>query len=75
MLMRETRSGGGAISTPGMALTLENQKAIGFLVKTRPDLKIITKLPSQHSMLGQYGPVSEVPFKWRFACGPMIAHF
>ena len=32
-----------------------------------------TKLPSQHSMLGQHRPASETPFKWRFAGGPMFA--
>ena len=37
------------------------------------DLLKITKLPSQHSILGHYRPASETPFKWRFAGGSMIA--
>ena len=35
----------------------------------------ISKLPSQHSMLGHHRPASETPFKWGFAVGPMIVHF
>ena len=34
----------------------------------------ITKLPSQHSMLGHHRPASETPFKWRFAGRPMMAY-
>ena len=26
-------------------------------------------------MLGHHRPASETPFKWRFACGPMMAYF
>ena len=33
----------------------------------------ITKLPSQHLMLGHHRHASETPFKWRFAGGPMMA--
>ena len=33
----------------------------------------ITKLPSQHSMLGHYRLASETPFIWCFAGGPMMA--
>ena len=32
-------------------------------------------LPSQHSMVGHYRHASETPFQWRFAGGPMMAHF
>ena len=46
---------------------LENYKNIGFLSNTGPDPLKITKLPSQHSMLGHHRPISEAPFKWRFA--------
>ena len=35
----------------------------------------ISKLPSQHLMLGQYRRSSETPFKWRFAGGPMMARY
>ena len=34
-----------------------------------------TNVPNRHSMLGQYQPASETPFKWRFAGAPMMAHF
>ena len=33
----------------------------------------ITKLQSQHSILGQCRHASDTPFKWRFAGGPMMA--
>ena len=46
---------------------------IGLLNHTGPDPLEITKLPSQHSMLGHYRPASETHFKWRFAGGPMMA--
>ena len=32
----------------------------------------ISKLPSQHSMLGHQRHANEAPFKWCFAGGPMI---
>ena len=35
----------------------------------------ITKLPSQHSMLGHHRPAGDTPFKWRFAGGPMMTPF
>ena len=56
---------------------LKNHKNIGFLSNTGPDRLKITKLLSQHSMLGHHWPVpvSEMPFKWRFAGGPMMARF
>ena len=45
---------------------------IGFLAMlVRIPLKI-TKLPSQHSMLGHHRHASEMPFKWHFAGGPKI---
>ena len=52
-------------------------KNIGFLSNTGPDLLKIEKLPSQHSMLGHHRPVpvSETPFHWRFAGGPMMDRF
>ena len=53
----------------------ENHKAIGFLSNTGPDPMEVTKLPSQHSMLGHHRPATEAPFEWRFAGGPMIALF
>ena len=53
----------------GVRITPEN---IGFLSNTGPDPLKITKLPSQHSMLGHHRHASETPFKWRFAGGPMM---
>ena len=49
--------------------------SIEFFSNTGPDPLKITKLPSQHSMLGHHRPASETPFKWRFAGGPMMALF
>ena len=50
---------------------LENRNATGFLIDTGP----ITKLPSQHSMLGHDRPTNDTPFKWHLGGGPMMAHF
>ena len=62
--------GGGGAWGPD---PLENyKKNIGFLSNTGPHLLKITKLPSQHSMLGHNRPTSETPFKWRFAGGPLM---
>ena len=52
-----------------------NDKATGFLTKTGLVPGEITKLQSQHSMLGHYWPASETPFKWRFVGGPMMVRF
>ena len=52
---------------------LENYKKLGFLSNTGPDPLKITKLPSQHSMLGHHRLASETPFKWRLAGGPVMA--
>ena len=54
---------------------LDNHKAIGFLGNTIPDPLENHKLPSQHSMFGHHRPVSETPFKWHFAGGPMMVRF
>ena len=34
----------------------------------------MTKLPSQHSMSGHHRHACEMPFKWRFAGGSLMAH-
>ena len=53
--------------------TPKNYKNLGFLaIMVRIPWKI-TKLPSQHSMLGYHRPASET--KWRFAGGPIMARF
>ena len=62
--------GGQGVWTP-----LKNHKDIGFLSNTGQDPLKITKLPSQHSMLGHHRHTSEPPFKWRFAGRPMMARF
>ena len=61
--------GGGRWSGP----PLKNHENIWLLSKTGQDPLKITKLPSQHSMLGQYRHAIETPFKWRFGDGPMMA--
>ena len=40
---------------------LKNDKNIGFLSRTDPDPLKITKLPSQHSMLGHHWHARETP--------------
>ena len=48
--------------TGGLDPPLENYKNIGFLSNTGPDPLKITKLPSQHSILGNHRPVTERSF-------------
>ena len=56
--------GGSIHPTPA----LKNHKKVGFLSNNGLDLLKITKLPSQHFMLGHHRPASETPpFRWRFA--------
>ena len=62
--------GGQGVRTPP---SLKSHKNIGFPRNTGPDPLKITKLPSQHSMLGHHWHASETPFKWRFTCGPMMS--
>ena len=50
----------------------EKHTNIGFLSNTGQDpLKKITKLLSQHSMLGRYRPAS-MAFRWRADDGPLL---
>ena len=60
--------GGQGFLTP-TPIPPENHKNIGFLSNTGPDPLKITKLPSQHSVLGHHQHTSETQFKfkWRFA--------
>ena len=62
--------GGG---TGGLVWLLKNHKNIGFISNNGSAFPENTKLSSQHSMLGHHWPVTETPFKWRFAGGPMTA--
>ena len=59
----------------GSGSPLKNLKNIGFPSNIDPDPLKITKLPSQHSMVGHYRHASERPCQWRFTGGSMMAHF
>ena len=48
---------------------LKNQKNVGFLSSTGSDPLINHKA----TKLGQHRHAREMPFKWRFAGGPMLA--
>ena len=65
--------GAGGLDPP--PLPLKNHKNIGLLSNTGPDPLKITKLPSQHSLLGHNRHAREMPFKWHFAGGLMMAGF
>ena len=52
---------------------MQNHKNIGFPSDTGPDPLKITKLSSEHSMLGHHWHASETPLKWCFAGGPTMA--
>ena len=56
----------------GSGPPLKNHKNIGFLSNNGLYPLKITKLPSQHSMLGLDQHTSETPFKWRIAGVPMM---
>ena len=57
--MRGSRGGRG---DRGSGPPLKNHKNKGFLSNTGPDPLKITKLPSQHSMLGHHQHASETLF-------------
>ena len=70
-LQGEDPKGGGV---QGVRTPLKNQKKyIVFLSITGPVSPKNPKLPSKHLMLDHHRHASEIPFKWRFACGPMMA--
>ena len=67
--------GGHWVRTP-----LENDKNIGFLSNTGPDLLKNNKSFKRafnvlHCILGHYWPVSETPLKWHFATRPILVRF
>ena len=62
--------GGGGAQGPDPT---EKIQKLGFLSNTGPDPLKITKLPSQHSMLGHQRHATETPFKLRFTDGPVMA--
>ena len=52
----------------------EKSQNIGFPSNIDPDPLKITKVPSQHSMVGHWH-ASKTPFQRRFADGPMVVNF
>ena len=52
---------------------LKDHKIKGFLAILVRIHRKITKLPSQHSMLGHHPHASETSFKWHFTGRPMMA--
>ena len=69
----EPEGGGVGGGAGGPDPSLKNHKNIGYLSNTGPDTLTITKLSSQNSMLGHHRHASEMPFKWCFTGGPMMA--
>ena len=59
----------------GVRTPMKIHKNIGFPSNIDPDPLKITKLPSQHSIVCHYRHACETPLKWRFAGGPIMAHF
>ena len=59
----------------GSGTPLKNHKAKVFLSNSGPNPIKITKLSSQQSMLAHHQRASEMPYKWRFTGGLMMAHF
>ena len=62
------KRGGGA----GGPDPLKKSQNIWFLSNSGPDPLTNHTAVSQHSMLGHHQHTSEMPFKWRFAGGPMV---
>ena len=71
--LRGSRVGGGGGGGRGPDPHMKNHRNKGLLCNTCLDPLNITKLPSQYSMFGHYSQAGILPFKWRFACGPMMA--
>ena len=69
--------GGTAPPPPPPLPPLKNHKDIGVHSNTGLDPLKITKLPSQHSMLGHYRRASEtqMAFRWRVDDDPLIVVF
>ena len=66
---------GGSRGGTGGPDPLKNHKNIGFLSNTGSDPLKNHKATKPTFNVGQSSaPVSETPFKWRFAGGPMMAH-
>ena len=65
-------TGGGGVGAGGPDALKNHKMCCCFFSNTGPDPLKITKLSSQHSMLGHHRHASETPFKWRFAGGPMM---
>ena len=68
---RRIQRGGGGAGGPN---PLKKSQKYRFCSNTGPDPLKITKLPSQHSMLGHHRHANETPFsKRRFASGPALS--
>ena len=67
--------GGGGGGQGVWTSTPEKSQNIVSLSNTGPDPLKITHLCILHSMLGHHLHVSETPFKWCFAGGPIKAGF
>ena len=59
-LATKTHPRGGSRGGQGVDPLPENHRNIGFPTNIDPDPKKITKLPSQHSMVGHYGHASKL---------------
>ena len=66
--LRGSRERGQGVRTPPV-----KSQNIGFISNNGLDPLKITKLLSQHLMLGHHWHASKMPFKWHFAGGPMMA--
>ena len=67
---RSRGRGGGGGGGQGVRTPQKNHNKIAIPARIPGK---ITKLPSQHSMLGHYLPASETPFQCCFAGGQMMA--
>ena len=62
LVMPGSRRGDRGPDPPPPPPPLKNHRNIGFLSNTGPDPLKFSKLPSQHSMLGQHRHARETPF-------------
>ena len=67
--------GGGGAGGPDPPPPLKNHNTIGFPSNTGLDPLIISRLPSQHSMLGHLRYDSETPFVGVADVGPLMVVF
>ena len=70
---QRNRSEGGRQGVWNPPPHLKNYENIGVLSNSGPDPLKNHKATEPESMLGHHQHASEMPFKWRFAGGPMMA--